>query len=64
MAGLTDLVVSKLAELAGKLIAKGVDYAGRKLLGPDPEPEGQPLPYADVKRQQEQIAAATSHKVK
>ncbi len=62
MAPLLGLVLEKAAELAGKAIAAGVDFVGRKL--GEPEPKGQPLPFTALEHQRAQERAATSHKVK
>jgi hypothetical protein len=63
VSSLAALLATRLVELAGKAIGKGVELVGRKLLG-EPEPDGTPLPWSAVEHQRQQAAAATSHKVK
>lgn len=60
-ASLLDLLLAKGAELAGRAVAKGVDYLGRKLAGD--EPPGQPVPFKNIELRRKQEEAAISHKV-
>lgn len=65
MAPLLELALGKVAELAGKALAKGVDYAGRKLglTSPPEEPTG-PIPMKDLMLRRRQEEQAIAHKVK